>query len=179
MNERLFWDGWQGPARVALFGVLAYLFLILILRVSGKRTLSKMNAFDFIITVASGSTFATVLLNEKVTLAEGYTAFFMLVFMQFAVTWVSVRSQAVRSLIKSVPTVVVWRGEMLPDVMKKERVSESEILASLRESGLSSVGDAHAVVLETEGDLTVLQDGAETGESSTLASLSSHPSQFE
>lgn len=52
----MFFDGWQGLARVLLVGALAYLTLVLLLRIAGKRTLSKMNAFDLVANVALGST---------------------------------------------------------------------------------------------------------------------------
>lgn len=57
--------------RTLVVGVLAYISLVLLLRLSGRRTLSKMNAFDLVVAVAVGSTFATILLNRNVSLAEG------------------------------------------------------------------------------------------------------------
>lgn len=65
--------------RVVIVGTLAYLSLVLLLRVSGKRTLSKMNAFDLVVTVAIGSTLATVLLSKDVALADGVVAFTLLI----------------------------------------------------------------------------------------------------
>ena len=67
----MFFDGWAGLLRVLVVGALAYAALVLLLRVSGKRTLSKMNAFDLVVTVALGSTLATVLPSRDVALAEG------------------------------------------------------------------------------------------------------------
>ena len=84
--------------------------VLLLLRVSGKRTLTKMNAFDLVVTVALGSTLATVLLTKSVALAEGLTAFVLLIFLQFVLTWLSVRSRAVSRLVKSEPTLLVYQG---------------------------------------------------------------------
>lgn len=84
--------------------------MVLLLRVSGKRTLTKMNAFDLVVTVALGSTLATVLLTKSVALAEGLTAFVLLIFLQFVLTWLSVRSRAVGRLVKSEPTLLVYQG---------------------------------------------------------------------
>ncbi|HUH13323.1 MAG TPA: hypothetical protein VMK65_09445, partial [Longimicrobiales bacterium] len=61
---RMFFDSWTGLGRVLLVGALAYAALILILRISGKRTLTKLNAFDLVVTVALGSTLATTLLTD-------------------------------------------------------------------------------------------------------------------
>lgn len=78
----MFWDGWYDLARVAVVGRAGYLALIALLRISGKRTLAKLNAFDFVVTVALGSTLATVLLTSTVSLAEGVTALGLLVGLQ-------------------------------------------------------------------------------------------------
>ncbi len=175
MDSKVFFDGWAGPLRVAVFGVLAYLTLIVVLRSTGKRTLSKMNAFDFIITVASGSTFAAVLLNKSVTLAEGVTAFLMLVLMQYGVALASAHSKRVESLVKSVPTILVWKGTLLEHVMKKERVTKAEVLAACRAEGLASVSEAQAVVLETAGEFSVLTQLPGPDQQSTLEPCSFEP----
>ena len=90
--EPLFFDGWSGIARTLLVGTLAYVVLVFMLRVSGKRTLSKMNAFDFIVTIALGSTLATVPLDTGTSLSEGATASTLLIGLQYLVTWSSVRT---------------------------------------------------------------------------------------
>lgn len=66
----LLFDGWQDPLRTLIVGFLTYI-LIMFLRLSEKRSLAKMNAFDLVITVAHGSMLATVLLNRGVNLPEG------------------------------------------------------------------------------------------------------------
>lgn len=128
----MFFDGWSALGRTAIVGVLAYLALVLLLRVSGKRTFSKMNAFDLVVTVALGSTLATVFLSSSVSLARGVLAFAVLIFLQLAITWLSVRSGMVRRLVKSELTLLFFRGEFLRGSMKRERVTEDEIRAVLR-----------------------------------------------
>ena len=81
----MFFDSWTGLGRVLLVGTLAYVALVLLLRISGKRTLTKLNAFDLVVTVALGSTLATVLLSKSVALAEGVVALALLVSLQYAI----------------------------------------------------------------------------------------------
>ena len=71
----MFFESWSALLRLAIVGVSAYVALVLLLRVFGKRTLAKLNAFDLVVTVALGSTLAAVLLNRSVALAEGVLAF--------------------------------------------------------------------------------------------------------
>lgn len=152
----MFFDNWFGVARVLLVGSLAYVSLVLLLRVSGKRTLSKMNAFDLVVTIALGSTLATVLLSKTVAAAEGVTAFAVLIFLQYAVTWLSARSSFVAQVVKAEPRLLVHKGRFLRTAMKAERVTEEEILAAVRQHGLGAVEDVDALVLETDGSLAVL-----------------------
>jgi uncharacterized membrane protein YcaP (DUF421 family) len=142
--------------RTVVVGVLAYLALVAILRVSGKRTLSQMNAFDFVVTVALGSTLATVLLSRDVSLVQGVLAFLVLVGLQFAITWTSIRVGFVRRAAKSEPTALVYRGRVLPAAARRERVLEAELEAAVREQGHAGLDGVDLVVLETDGSFSVV-----------------------
>jgi uncharacterized membrane protein YcaP (DUF421 family) len=156
MPEYIWFSGWTGIGRTLLVGTLAYVALITVLRISGKRTLSKMNAFDLVVTVALGSTLATVLLSKNVALAEGVAAFATLIGAQFLITWLSVRSAAFRKIIKSEPSLLLHRGKFCEDTMRRERVTRAEVFAAIRAQGIASLGEAEAVVLETDGSFTTM-----------------------
>jgi uncharacterized membrane protein YcaP (DUF421 family) len=163
----MFFDGWTGLWRVLVVGTLAYAALIFLLRISGKRTLSKMNAFDLIVTVALGSTLANVLLSKEVALVEGVAGFFLLIGLQYGITWASVRFPRVESWVKAEPSLLHFRGRCLREAMRQQRVTEDELRAAVRERGIGSLEEVGAVVLETDGSLTVLKQ-AEGGEGSAL-----------
>ena len=147
--------------RILLLGPLAYLLVIVLLRISGKRTLSKMNAFDFIVTIALGSMLATVILDQAISLLEGAAALGVLIFGQFVITFAASRSRGVSRLVKARPALIYHRGEFLPQVMKRERVSEEEVLAAARRSGHPSLSTVTAVVLESDGTFSVLTSSSE------------------
>jgi len=170
-------DGWLTLGRTAIVGVLAYLTLVLLLRVSGKRTLSKMNAFDLVVTVALGSTLATVLLSTDVALATGVLAFALLIGLQYAITWLSVRSPTVQGFVKAEPTLLVHRGQFLSRAMKRERVTEEEILAALRGQGIAAVEDVEAVVLETDSSFSVVMGSSGSASAPTLSNIRAHSSE--
>ena len=157
----MFFDGWAGLLRTLIIGICAYTALVLLLRVSGKRTLSKMNAFDFVITVALGSTLAAVLLSQGTALAKGVLALALLIFLQFVITWLSVRSKTVSRLVKAEPRILFRNGEFMWGAMKAERINEGEILQAMRGQGVSGKGQVEAVVLESDGSLSILQKAPE------------------
>ncbi|TDH58761.1 DUF421 domain-containing protein [Dankookia rubra] len=164
----MFFDSWFGLLRVLVVGTLAYAALVLLLRVSGKRTLAKLNAFDLIVTVALGSTLATVLLSKSVALVEGLTAFTLLAGLQYLVAWLSVRSPRFGDLVKSEPTLLLHRGRFLDGAMRVQRVTRAEVLAALRGSGIAEAGQVAAVVLETDGSLSVIPNAGRSESIGTL-----------
>lgn len=142
--------------RIISVGILAYIGLVFFLRASGKRTLTKLNAFDLVVTVALGSTLATILLNKDVSLLEGLTAFALLILMQYAITFMAVRWNGFSKFIKSEPQLLYLDGSFLEGAMKKERINKAEILQAVRNQGTGDMEGVKAVVLETDGSLSII-----------------------
>jgi len=156
MDWEMLFRSWSDLARVAVVGAAAYVGLVLMLRISGKRTLSKLNAFDLVVTVALGSTLSTVLTSRDVSLAEGLAALGLLIGLQFAVTWTAVRWRPFGRLVTSEPTVLLRDGTPLAQAMRRERISEDELVAAIRDSGGMRLADAAAVFLESDGSLSAV-----------------------
>ena len=168
--EDIFFNGWFALLRTALVGILAYAALILSLRVSGKRTLSKMNAFDLVVTVSLGSTLATITLSADVSLIQGVLALALLIGLQFAITWSSFRWRWIRRLVTGEPTLLFYRGNYLQAALRKERMTEEEVRAAVRADGVAAMEEVEAVVLETDGSFSVIPSN-ESERSSSLAGV--------
>lgn len=165
----MFFDSLEGLLRVIVIALLAYAVLVLVLRLSGKRSLAKLNAFDLVVTVALGSTLATVVLSKDVAFFEGALAFVMLAALQWLVSRASIRWRWFRRLVRAEPRLLVEKGELRRGAMSAERVTEDEIDEALRKSGLGELAQADAVVLETDGSLSVIS--GTDGEITTLRSV--------
>lgn len=152
----MFFQGWMGVARTLILGTLAYALLVVALRASGKRTLAKLNAFDLVVTVAFGSVLATILLSKSVALAEGAAALILLIALQYTVTALSVRSPRFAALLRSEPTLLMRRGEVLPDALKRARVTREELETVIRTEGRRGMEGVDAVILESDGSFSVL-----------------------
>jgi uncharacterized membrane protein YcaP (DUF421 family) len=163
----MFFDSPVELLRVAVVGLVAYASLVALLRLSGKRTLGKLNAFDLVVTVALGSTLATVLLSKDVALLEGVLALALLITGQFVVAWLVSRYEGVARAVKAEAVVLAWHGQLLHDELRRQRVAPAEVRQALRQSGVGSLAAVAAVVLETDGSISVLTSVAE-GPSSTL-----------
>lgn len=154
--EKVFFNGWEEILRTLIIGIAGYAGIIIILRISGKRTLSKLNAFDFIITIALGSLFASAILNKSVSLTEFIVSFFMLVFLQYIITWLSIRYSGFQKIIKSEPTLIFYNGKFLQSCLRKERITPEEVMAMVREKGFANLSQIRAIVLETGGEISIV-----------------------
>jgi uncharacterized membrane protein YcaP (DUF421 family) len=161
----MFFNSWSGLGRTAIVALLAYASLVLFLRLSGKRTLSQKDPFDFVIVTALGSTLAQTILSKDVVFAQGLTAFATLIGLQFISTWLSMHSVTVQHLIKSDPTLLFYRGQFLHRAMEHEHVPEIEILAAIREQGIGSMEEVEAVVLEADSGFSVIRQSDKKSDS--------------
>ena len=154
----MFYNSWSELLHTLIVGSLGYVALIILLRISGKRTLSKWNAFDFIVTIAFGTILGSILLSTNTSLLQGVLGFGLLILFQFIISWLSVRFKGVPGLINAQPTLLLYKGKLLHDALKRERITEGEIRAALRTSGIAALEDVDAVVLETNGSFSVIEE---------------------
>ena len=166
----MLFDNPFGLVRVVIISVLAYALLVFVLRMAGKRALSKLNAFDLVVTVALGSTLATVLLTQDVAFAEGALAFAMLAGLQWLVSRLSVASSTFSGLVRSQPRLLLRDGAYLERAMAAERVTKTEIDAAIRSAGFGRRAQVAGVVLETDGSMSVI--GGSDGPQDLLVGLS-------
>jgi uncharacterized membrane protein YcaP (DUF421 family) len=152
----MWFDSWADLGRTLVVGASAYVTLVVVLRFSGKRTLAKLNAFDLVVTVAFGSTLATILLSSDVSWSEGAVALALLALLQFVVAWVTVRRPTLRTVATARPTLLLRDGETLPAPLREQRVTIDEIRQAVRATGSGDLSSIAAVVLETDGSLSVV-----------------------
>jgi uncharacterized membrane protein YcaP (DUF421 family) len=160
MNDLL--SDWPELLRMLVVGTLAYAALLILLRSFGKRALAKMSAYDFVTTVALGSALASAVLSKDATIDKVVIAFALLLSLQRLAAWLSIRWERMRVLINNEPTLLVRDGALLPRAMNRERVSHSDIEAAVRSSGQCDLAQVSAVILETDGSMSVVvtEDGA-------------------
>lgn len=149
------WDGWEPLFRTAIAGPLGFLGVVAMLRISGKRALSKLNMFDFVITVAMG-TILGAYFTGTVALIHGVFAFGVLLAVQYATTLTASRSEAAASLLMAEPTLMFHQGDFVRRAMQRERVTESSLRGQVRDSSLGSLDLVAAMVLETDGTVSVI-----------------------
>ncbi|WP_137679041.1 DUF421 domain-containing protein [Aurantiacibacter suaedae] len=152
----MWFDSWKDIAQIGLTSLCIYALIIVVLLLAGKRSLAKLNVFDFVVTIALGSILASTMILKDISLSEGFAAIAVLVVLQFIVSWLSMRVGWFKRLIRSDARLIFRDGRFLAQAMRDERVTEGEILAAIRKKGHGRTEDVAAVVLETDGALSVL-----------------------
>lgn len=152
----MWFEIWTAMLRIGLFSVVTYVALTALIRVFGKRTISKMNPGDFVITVAIGSVAGSMIVSPEVPIMNGLAALTGLLGMQFVVERLTSKWSGLRRAVDGSPTLLLHRGTLLTDNLARENVDEEDILAALRKRGLARLDDAEAVVLEIGGGFSVV-----------------------
>lgn len=152
----MFYQDAYGLLRILVLAPLAYIGLIVALRLAGKRSLAKLNAFDFVITIALGSAFAAIIVDKQVPLAEGALVLLMLLGLQWLLTRWSVHSRAFAGLIRARPRLLFRDGAFLAQALQDARITRGELTSAIRLHGFGRFDQVAAVILEGDGSLSVI-----------------------
>lgn len=140
-----------------LLGAAALVWVVILIRFTGLRSLSKMTNFDFVMTIALGSLIAGAAQSTQWSgffqTMVGMAAMFIT---QVIASRLRKNSDAFEQLVSNKPRLLMRDGEILYDALEDCRVSESDLIAKLREANALEQSKVRAVVLETTGDVSVL-----------------------
>ena len=156
----MWFDSLSDLLSVLAVGTAAYVAVVIVLRLSGKRTLAQLNAFDLVVTVALGSTLSAAVLDSTVAWAEGVVAFVLLAGGQFLIAFITSRWPSARTVATASPAVLVRDGVVLTENLRRQRMTESEMRQAVRASGAGGLSGIAAIVLETDGKLSVVATSA-------------------
>ena len=155
---------WMEIGRILVLGVMAYIILIIMLRVAGKRSLAQLNAFDLVITVSIGSVFSTIMLDNKVSIFDGMAALFVLVALQWLFSFSIKKSDTFDTIVSADPALLFYNGTFFYKTMEKERIRKDEVIQSVRMEGNLTMDEVQVVILEANGELSILPKSEHTQE---------------
>ena len=152
----MLFHGWASALRIVIVALATYVIAVGALRIVGQRALAKMSAYDAIVTVAIGSLVAAIPLAGTVSIVDGATAILTYLLLQELTRWMQARFRPAHHLVRSRPDLFVWDGRLLDDRLHDERVSADEVRAAIRRAGFVSLEQVQAVVLENDGEWSVM-----------------------
>ena len=160
--DMLFFDSIDKLGRIVLSAVMVYILIVLLTKISGKRSTSQLNNFDWIMTVMIGSLGASTILLKDIPFIEGGVSIMTLYLLQFLVTKYASVSPAFSSVILSEPRIVFYQGQFLQDAMRSERLTRQELESAMRDEDIKSFNDIEAIVFESDATLSIITKNSKT-----------------
>lgn len=140
-----------------LRGLAVYVFLLVVFRVSGKRTIAEITTFDFVLLLIIAETTQQALLGEDFSLVNCFVLVATLICAEISLSIWKRRHPAVDRVVDGVPLVLVDNGRVLHERLRRARVDEDDILVSARErQGLERVEQIKYAVLERSGGISII-----------------------
>ena len=134
----------------------AYTALVILTRIAGLRSFSKMSGFDFAVTVSIGSVFASIIMGKSISLSQGIVVLTILYACQIGFAFLRSRIDWLPKLVDNIPRVIMIGRDIQFDQLRKAKMSESDLMAKLREANVGNLDTIQIVVAETTGDVSVL-----------------------
>lgn len=167
--DMLFFDNIDKLGRIVLTAVMVYALIVITTKISGKRSTSQLNNFDWIVTVMIGSLGASTILLEDIPFIEGGSAIVVLYALQFLVTKYASISPPFNSVLLSEPRIVFYQGQYLSDAMQAERLTQQELESAMRADGIHNLNEIEAIVFESDATLTIITKNAKVAYNDTVS----------
>lgn len=147
---------WDETIGMLLMRVVLFYFVILAsMRLMGKREIGQLSVFDLVVSVMIAEVSAMSLESPKMPIMRGVLIVALLVMLQIAMSWLTLKSVTMRSLFEGKPTLIIANGAIREDEMRRTRYSMSDLMTQLREKDIATVSDVEFAILETTGKLSV------------------------
>ena len=140
-----------------LRALMVYFVLMLLIRLSGKRSMGQFTSFDILLVVLLGNAVQNALLGEDASVGGGMLLAATLIVLNWVVGWLSARSPRVERWVEGVPVLLARDGNVYRDVLRRELISHEDFQKAMRESGCLELDNIRLAVLETNGQISIVQ----------------------
>lgn len=167
----MFFRSWADIARVAVVSAIVFIAIVALLRIAGQQALAKMSGFDAVFTISLGSLIATVAVTKGLPISEALTAVVTFLLLQEITRRLQSRFLLMHHAVRQAPQVMLWDGDLLEDRLREASISADEIRAAVRRAGHRSLGEVRIVVLENDGEWSVVAKGGGSSDESAFFGL--------
>jgi uncharacterized membrane protein YcaP (DUF421 family) len=136
--------------------IVVYLFLIALLRITGKRQVGQLAPFDLVLLLVLSNAVQNSMNGGDNSVTGGLISAVTLVTMNWLVGWLTFKSKAIEALVEGRPEVLIHNGKLYKDALNREKLTHHELMTALREAGCNSIEEVHAAMLENDGTISVI-----------------------
>jgi uncharacterized membrane protein YcaP (DUF421 family) len=142
---------------IAVRTILFYALILLIFRVMGKREIGELSILDLVVFVMIGELAVSSIIEITKPWIHTALPMIFLMIIQYALAVVSLKSKRFRDLVDGKPTIIINKGKIDEDAMRKQRYNFDDLLTQLREKDIRSIADVEFAILESSGSLSVIE----------------------
>lgn len=154
----------QELGNIVLRTVITYFVVLVVMRIMGSREIGKLSVFDFVVSVMIAEIAVISIIEPAKEMMHAIVPLAVLLAIQVVTSIILLKSRKLRLMFDSKPQIVIERGKLRRDVMRKQRYTLDDLMLQLRENQIASVGDVEFAVLEPNGKLSVIKKQEEDGE---------------
>jgi uncharacterized membrane protein YcaP (DUF421 family) len=144
--------GWQ----FALRALLVYVFMLLLLRIAGKRTVGEFTPFDLVVVILLGESMQSAMVPDDKSIIAPFIVAATLVALNYLIGFASARSRKFDKLVTGEPVMLVRNGKVLTRAMLSQNVPAADLTEAIRRAGLERTSEVSLAVLETDGEITIV-----------------------
>ena len=137
--------------------IIIYVIVLVVMRLMGKREIGQMQPFELAISIMIADLATIPMADIGIPISNGIIPILGLLVMHLIISVINLKSSKIRELICGKPTILIYRGKIDEEKMKKERLTLNELEEKLRSNNAMNLGDVEYAVLETSGDISVIQ----------------------
>ena len=154
----------SGLPDIVLRVAVVYLFLVIILRISGKREVGQMSILELIVVLLISDAVQNSIIGDNTTLWAGPVAVLTLLGLDYGLNLLTRRSRSLRKAIEGEPRLLIRDGRLLRKALRDEKLDVAEVETAVRAHGLARIDEVREAVLETDGSISIIpKDGPQTG----------------
>ena len=136
--------------------IILYILVFVVMRLMGKREIGQLQPFEFTISIMIADLASTPIADSGIPITHGIVPILSLLFMHIIISFINIKSIKMRELICGKPSILIYRGRINENVLKKENFTINELQEILRGSSIFTIADVEYAILETSGQVTVI-----------------------
>ena len=137
--------------------IILYILVLLVMRLMGKREIGQLQPFELAIAIMIADLAAVPMAETGIPISNGIIPILGLLVMHLIISFLNLKSMKIREILCGKPAILIYRGKIDEKVLKKERFTLNELQERLRSSNVVNLGDVEYAILETSGQVTVIQ----------------------
>ena len=141
---------------VMLKGSIAVIYLFLVIKTLGKKQISELNIFDYIIGLSLGNIAAEMTVNDEITIMEGLASMTIYALFSLFVSFITSKSIMARRFITGFPIVLIDNGKISKEQLKKCKIDINDLMQDARESGYFDITEINYAIMEPSGKISFL-----------------------